>query len=45
MTIRTAFCIKLKTRALDHHRWYIKEFPEYKKFTALGVEVNKLIFI
>ena len=23
--------INLSTRALDHHRWYIKEFPEYDK--------------
>jgi steroid 5-alpha reductase family enzyme len=23
--------INLTTRALDHHRWYIKEFPEYDK--------------
>jgi steroid 5-alpha reductase family enzyme len=23
--------INLSTRALDHHRWYIKEFPEYNK--------------
>ncbi|MCJ7820873.1 MAG: 3-oxo-5-alpha-steroid 4-dehydrogenase [Bacteroidales bacterium] len=23
--------INLTTRALDHHRWYIKEFPEYSK--------------
>ncbi len=23
--------INLITRALDHHRWYIKEFPEYDK--------------
>jgi steroid 5-alpha reductase family enzyme len=23
--------INLATRALDHHRWYIKEFPEYDK--------------
>jgi 3-oxo-5-alpha-steroid 4-dehydrogenase 1 len=23
--------INLITRALDHHRWYIKEFPEYPK--------------
>ncbi len=23
--------INLTTRALDHHRWYIKEFPEYNK--------------
>jgi hypothetical protein len=24
--------INLGTRALDHHRWYIKEFPEYDKY-------------
>jgi 3-oxo-5-alpha-steroid 4-dehydrogenase 1 len=23
--------INLSTRALDHHRWYLKEFPEYDK--------------
>lgn len=23
--------INLSTRALDHHRWYIKEFPDYDK--------------
>ena len=23
--------INLSTRALDHHRWYIKEFPEYDR--------------
>ena len=23
--------INLTTRALDHHRWYLKEFPEYDK--------------
>jgi 3-oxo-5-alpha-steroid 4-dehydrogenase 1 len=23
--------VNLTTRALDHHRWYIKEFPEYDK--------------
>ena len=23
--------INLSTRALDHHRWYMKEFPEYDK--------------
>ncbi|HUX55988.1 MAG TPA: 3-oxo-5-alpha-steroid 4-dehydrogenase [Bacteroidales bacterium] len=23
--------INLTTRTLDHHRWYIKEFPEYSK--------------
>jgi 3-oxo-5-alpha-steroid 4-dehydrogenase 1 len=23
--------INLTTRALDHHRWYLKEFPEYNK--------------
>jgi len=23
--------VNLVTRALDHHRWYIKEFPEYPK--------------
>jgi steroid 5-alpha reductase family enzyme len=23
--------VNLTTRALDHHKWYIKEFPEYPK--------------
>jgi steroid 5-alpha reductase family enzyme len=23
--------VNLTTRALDHHKWYIKEFPEYNK--------------